>query len=110
MKTIIAGGRDYYLTKEDFEFLKNLQITEVISGGAYGADKGGEIFAEQNKIPLKIFPANWAEYGKAAGHIRNEQMAKYGEQVVLFPGGKGTENMFKNAQKYKLKIVDQRLK
>jgi hypothetical protein len=37
-------------------------------------------------------------------------MAKYGEQVVLFPGGKGTENMFKNAQKYKLKIVDQRLK
>jgi hypothetical protein len=92
MKTIIAGERDYYLTKEDFEFLKTLQITEVISGGTYGVDKEGEIFAEQNKIPLKIFPANWVKYGKAAGHILNEQMAD------------------KNAQKYKLKIVDKRFK
>lgn len=108
MKTIIAGGRDYFLSREDFEFLKTLEISEVVSGGARGADKGGEIFATHNKIPLKIFAADWTKLGKAAGPIRNEQMARYAEAVVLFPGGKGTENMFQNAKKYKLNIIDRR--
>jgi hypothetical protein len=46
MKLIIAGGRDYKFTKSDLEKLDSIEgITEVVSGGARGADKCGEIWA-----------------------------------------------------------------
>lgn len=38
MKTIIAGGRNYCLTPADLLALEKLPITEVVSGGATGAD------------------------------------------------------------------------
>ena len=110
MKTIIAGGRDYFLTQDDIRFLLTLPITEVVSGGANGADRGGEVFAQCNDIDMKRFPADWSAHGRAAGPIRNEEMAKYADAVVLFPGGKGTDNMAKVAKKHGLKIYDRRSK
>ena len=50
MKTIIAGGRNYSFTKSDFEYLRSLDITEVVSGGAKGADQCGEVFAANHNI------------------------------------------------------------
>ena len=108
MKTIIAGGRNYFLTQEDIRFLSTLPITEVVSGGANGADHGGEVFALNNNIVIKKFPADWTTHGRAAGPIRNEEMAKYAEAVVLFPGGAGTDSMAKLAKKYNLVIHDRR--
>lgn len=109
MKVIIAGGRDYNLTKSDFDLLDYIstkwQISEVVSGGADGADFGGEVWAENKKIPVKKFPANWKEYGKAAGPIRNAEMAAYADGVILFPGGKGTKNMFETAKEFCLEIL-----
>jgi hypothetical protein len=112
MKTIIAGGRDYYLDDEDTDKLDNLKvkITQVISGGARGADSCGEIWAKNNNIPLKIYPADWNTHGKSAGYIRNKQMAEVADACILFPGGRGTEMMFKLAKDYKLEIHDFRLK
>jgi hypothetical protein len=112
MKTIIAGGRDYYLDDDDTAKLDSLKdkITEVISGGAKGADSCGEIWAKNNSIPLKIYPADWNTHGKSAGYIRNKQMAEVADACILFPGGRGTEMMFKLAQDYKLEIYDFRLK
>tara|TARA_R110000772_G_scaffold32619_1_gene79725 strand:- start:82 stop:405 length:324 start_codon:yes stop_codon:yes gene_type:complete len=98
MKTIIAGGRNYLMTVEDWKFLSTLDITEVVSGGAQGADKGGEIWAINAKIPIKKFPADWKRLGRAAGPIRNKEMAEYSEQAVLFEGGAGTKSMTKLAQ------------
>lgn len=108
MKTIIAGGRDYQLTEDDWVFLGSLSITEVVCGCARGADKGGELFGYHNDIPIKRFPADWDRYPRAAGHIRNRAMARYAEAVVLFPGGRGTANMFKEAIKTRIVIYDQR--
>lgn len=108
MKTIIAGGRDYSLTKQDFEYLDSLNITEVISGGARGADNGGEYYSILRNLDLTIFKANWNRYPRAAGILRNKRMAKYAEAVVLFPGGRGTDNMYEIALKYGLKIYDNR--
>ena len=108
MRTIIAGGRDYQLTDEDLSFLASLPITEVVSGGATGADAGGEMFAYRVDIPMKRFKADWQTYGRAAGPMRNRQMAVYAEAVVLFPGGRGTNSMFNEAKKYELKIYDLR--
>lgn len=110
MKLIIAGGRDYRFTPKDIEQLNSLEnITEVVSGGAKGADAEGENWAREQNIPVKVFKADWKQYGRGAGPRRNQAMADYADAVALFPGGKGTENMFKEAQKASLNIYDWRV-
>lgn len=108
MKTIIAGGRNYNLSAQDIEELNRIKdkITEIVSGAANGADKDGEKWATINNIPVKSFKPDWAQYGKAAGFIRNKEMANYADALVIFPGGKGTENMYSEALKKGLKIYD----
>jgi hypothetical protein len=108
MKTIIAGGRDNYLTSKDYTYLDTLEITEVVSGGARGIDTDGEIYAKARDIPLKIFPADWNRFGKSAGYRRNAEMAKYADSVVLFEGGKGTNHMYDIAVREGLLVHDRR--
>lgn len=108
MKTIIAGGRDYQLTNNDLLFLNTIPITEVVSGCANGADKGGEHYAKSMSLPVKRFHAAWNAHGKAAGPIRNRQMAEYADAVVLFPGGRGTDSMFYEATRSGLRVYDRR--
>lgn len=109
MKVIIAGGRDYNFKQSDFGLLDYIftkwQISEVVSGGAKGMDLGGEVWAENKKIPVKKFPADWNLYGKAAGPIRNAEMAAYADGVILFPGGKGSKNMLETAEEFNLEIL-----
>ena len=109
MKLIIAGGRTYKLTPYDYIRLDRIRgVTEVISGGASGADTCGELWAQASKIPVKRFVADWDGFGKRAGMLRNRQMAEYADAVVLFPGGRGTDNMFDVAKELGLKIFDLR--
>ncbi len=99
MKTIIAGCRgfnDYNLLKEKVDYYrKDHVISEVVSGTARGADYLGEEYANENGIPIKSFPADWDNYGKAAGPIRNRQMAEYADVLIAVWDGKskGTNNM-----------------
>ena len=99
---------DDLFDKEDMEYLdrihSNIQITEVISGGALGADRGGEEWARSKGIPVRVFRAEWGKYGFAAGPMRNREMAKYADAVVLFPVGRGTTNMKKMAEQYGLVV------
>lgn len=110
MKLIIAGGRDYHITVKDVMRLNalNLEITEIVSGCSAGADTGGECFAGIINRPIAKFPADWNKHGKAAGPIRNRQMAEYADAVVLFPGGRGTQSMFNEATKAGIQIFDWR--
>lgn len=112
MKVIIAGGRNYQFTADDQRKLDQLhsewKITEVVSGGARGADRCGEFWANRHGIPIKVFRANWNQYGNAAGPIRNGEMAEYADAVVLFPGGRGTADMLNQAEGAGLTIVDWR--
>lgn len=103
MKTIIAGGRDitdYFHLEEALEAYRN-DITEVVSGGAEGADSLGERYAKGAGIPLKIFKADWATNGKAAGPMRNRQMAEYAQALLALWDSKsrGTANMIEEARK-----------
>lgn len=108
MKTIIAGSR----TIEDYSILlkaivsSEFEITQVISGNARGVDKLGEIYADLKKIPCDLFPANWSEYGKSAGVIRNKEMANNAEALIAVWDGKsrGTLNMIEIARKKGLKV------
>ena len=108
MKTIIAGGRDFIPTSKHKEGLlkklKELGTTEVVCGMAVGADMFGYGIAKELGIPVKEFPANWNAFGRSAGPIRNEEMARYADACILFPGGTGTANMKANALKYKLSL------
>jgi hypothetical protein len=108
MKVIIAGSRDF----NDYDKIKagvkasGFDITEVVSGGASGADKLGEKYAEEHGIPITIFPAEWGKYGRSAGPRRNGIMADYADALIAFPIGAsiGTRNMIEKAQGKKLKI------
>lgn len=114
MTIIIAGGRDYYFTEQDIAALdaihKETPITEVVSGGAKGADLHGERWAFRNRIPVRKFPPEWRTHGLAAGPMRNTDMAEYAKSrngaCVLFPGGDGTNDMYRKAKKAGLKIYD----
>ena len=78
MKLIIAGGRDYTFTDQDFERLDSLcaDATEVVSGEARGADSWGEIWAKGRSISVKTFNADWKTHGREAGPIRNEELKR----------------------------------
>ena len=105
MKVIIAGTR--YKDKankipfDDFKLIveaverSGFEITEVVCGMAIGVDKLGEQWAIANNIPVKEMPANWNAHSKAAGPIRNRQMAEYADAAVIVWDGisDGSRNM-----------------
>lgn len=97
MKTIIAGSRNFTDLEITDEKLGEVpwRITEVVSGTARGADQCGEWYARKWNIDLKTFPADWKNYGKSAGYIRNGEMAEYADALVAFWDGesKGTKHM-----------------
>jgi hypothetical protein len=107
MKVIIAGSRNLgfdALIRALYHCEFTQDITEVVCGGAKGIDKAGKEWAEVCEIPVKMFPAEWDKYGRAAGHLRNEEMAKYADALIAVWDGvsPGTGNMVKNAVKYDL--------
>lgn len=106
-RLIIAGGRDYKFASRDFARLDKLMpVGEVVSGGAHGVDQCGEAWARSRGISVERFLPDWRVHGKAAGPIRNREMAEYATAAVLFPGGRGTESMRREAVRAKLEIFD----
>lgn len=108
LKLIIAGSRDLAdpaVLEEAFEKLSEdcqwPEIVEVVSGGARGVDALGEAWAAQHDIPVKLFPADWEVHGRAAGHIRNAQMAQYADALLAVWDGEspGTKSMIAKAKK-----------
>ena len=110
MKVIIAGGRNFIPEEKHRVWLKDqlalLGATEVVSGDAPGADQLGIDIANEMKLPVKHFPADWVTFGRSAGPRRNKEMADYGDACILFPGGKGTMNMRVIAEAKEMKIIN----
>lgn len=110
MKLIIAGSRDFHdhvlldSCVRKLEQKLNRDVTEIVSGCARGADLCGEAFANRFDIPIKRFPANWKEHGKAAGAIRNTEMAEYGDAACVFRvnESRGSSDMIKKAERFGL--------
>lgn len=111
MKLIIAGSR--YINLEPafifgcFHQFK-LSAIEIISGGASGVDSSGENAAKISGRIINRFLADWKAHGKAAGPIRNKQMAEYADVLLLIWDGKskGSANMKKEMQKLKKPIYE----
>lgn len=110
MKAIICGGRNYRFTPEDHLWLDGLAhtlpITEVVQGGASGADREAKYWAIDRGIKTTEFRANWNFHGKAAGPMRNAEMARYGEICIAFPGGRGAADMIRQAKERGLRVIE----
>ena len=108
MKVIIAGSRDIieYDVVLDAIAEAGFNVTEVVSGAARGVDRLGEQFARDCGLSIKLFPANWDKHGRAAGHIRNAEMAQYADALIAVWDGisPGTKNMVNEARKRGLKV------
>lgn len=115
MKTIIAGSRtvpSYEMAADAIEASGfSEQITEVVCGEARGADTMGATWADLSGIPVKRFPADWKANGKAAGPIRNRQMADYADALIAVWDGasRGTRNMIEEATKRGLRVFVHRI-
>lgn len=92
---------------EDYDLLETgmsktfWHFEEIVCGMAKGADTWGRKYAEKWKIPVKEFPADWEKYGKAAGSIRNKQMADYADAALVFiwDNSRGSKNMIETMKK-----------
>lgn len=95
MKVIVCGGRNYLKRDYLFQCLDSLvTITEVIEGGANGADTLARLWAMERKKKVITVHADWENMGKAAGYHRDIFMISMKpDAVVAFPGGMGTKMM-----------------
>jgi hypothetical protein len=104
MKLAIIGSRGFNDKKLLEDILNPLvfNISLIISGGAIGADKIGEEWAEKYGIETLIFLPDWKQHGKAAGFIRNEDIIKNADQVIAFwdEKSKGTKHSISLCEKY----------
>lgn len=104
MKVIVCGGRDYdgpVFTSlcERFQKEERNRVF-LLLGGARGTDSKAAHWAAACGVNYRVFRADWDTHGKAAGPIRNQQMIDAGaELVIAFPGGRGTEDMVRRAEK-----------
>jgi hypothetical protein len=108
LRVVIAGGRDFnnmelfngaiQLAFEDCA----INEIELVCGMARGADTVGRNWALQNNLRIHEFPADWDKYGKRAGFLRNEEMAKFAHVGILFWDGKskGTGHMLDLMRKH----------
>lgn len=118
MKLIIAGSRDLTVTETFLNEIVTqfqLEMTEVVSGGARGIDRCGERFVGAfnnhfkgvKEINLKVFEADWETHGKAAGPIRNKEMAEYADALLLIhTNTKGSLSMKQEMQRLNKPIYE----
>ena len=113
MKVIIAGSRD--ITDRDLVYRavaeSGFEITEVVCGAARGADCCGAHWGVDHGVPVKLFHPDWDKHGKAAGPIRNRQMAEYADALILVWDGqsKGSANMLNHAVACGLRVYEHNL-
>lgn len=106
-KIIVAGSRnitDYKFIEDNLNVILRYtkkETLQLVAGGARGVDTLAKQYATSNGIAFKEFPANWDELGKAAGPIRNAEMAKYADGLIAFWDGMstGTKNMIMHMER-----------
>ena len=112
-RVIIAGSRsfnDYELLREQcLSILQEKMRTHrviIVSGHARGADSLGERVANEFRLPFELHPAKWRLLGKAAGMVRNAEMAKCSDALIAFWDGesRGTRHMINFARKRGLEV------
>lgn len=110
-RVLVCGGRDY----QDQDAVNSVlsaahaanPIICLIHGAARGADTLAADWALSHDVLCNAYPADWERDGRAAGPIRNRRMIAEGKPhiVLAFLGGRGTEDMIKQATKAGIAVV-----
>lgn len=111
MVWLISGGRKF----ADISFVFNSldRIADqyglpglIRHGNARGVDSLAELWAQSVGVPTDKNDADWEQYGKAAGPIRNTEMLEKGVDLgIFFPGGPGTLDMYLKSKAAGVEIV-----
>lgn len=104
MKLLVCGSRSIKKKKfvyecidhciEDCKRFQDFETTELIEGEAPGVDKITRIYGEKRGLPVIPMEADWKQYGKGAGKIRNKEMVDLCDKGIAIWDGKskGTEH------------------
>jgi hypothetical protein len=106
MKVAVIGSRSFTDYEKMCQVLDQYHITEIISGGAKGADSLAGRYATEHKLLLTESLPDWFRYGRAAGMIRNSEIVIAAEIVIAFWDGtsRGTADSIKKARKFNKKV------
>lgn len=103
MRLAVVGSRTFSDTKLAHKILDEYKslISQIVSGGAAGADTIGEKWAKSNNISTNIIYPEWDKYGKRAGYIRNMLIVDASDAILAFWDGKskGTKHTIDYAMK-----------
>ena len=109
-RVIVCGSRRFHDRELMAYTLSNLQIKRgwtplIVHGAARGADRIADEEAGKLGLHTEPHPADWERHGKAAGVIRNEEMAALGASLcVAFWDGRsrGTWDMIERAKTHSI--------
>lgn len=112
MRLIVAGSRDityYTAVKAAIEaWVQQHGYPDVLlCGMCRGVDSLARTWAINTGIPVVEFPADWEQYKKAAGPIRNRVMAENADALLAIRKtgeSRGTDNMIKTALERGLQV------
>jgi len=111
MKVLVCGGQFYTdadRIANELSLIKPFDL--LIHGDSYGADRLAKNWADQRGIPICTFTANWSNFGRSAGSVRDGWMIKFGKPdlVIAFPGGRGTADMVRKARAANIEVREVR--
>lgn len=114
MRVIVTGGRringraaERLRASLDQLFAQFGRDLVIVHGGCRtGADNVADMWA-RGRCRTEVFMADWDAHGRAAGPIRNREMAQAGANLCLFTaGGRGTESMKREAARARIAMHD----
>lgn len=90
--------------------LVNGEQLKIIHGACpSGADAIAAKWAASNDIETIEYPADWSQYGKRAGFVRNQQMIVEGRPIVVVAAwdgqSKGTKHTIDLAEKHSIPCI-----
>jgi hypothetical protein len=75
MKVLVCGSRNWFDRGPIERELRKLPPgTIIVHGAAPGADSLADSVARCLGFEVRVYPAEWATHGRAAGPIRNSEM------------------------------------
>jgi hypothetical protein len=96
-------------------------LTEIVSGGASGADSLASKYAREKEIPLKVFKPNWQDFSEPciiktnhygdfnalSGNKRNQLIIDSCDKVIAFWDGesRGTKDSINKAKKQNKEVI-----
>ena len=88
MRVAIVGSRSVSMDAYDIA-LRYIPrgASEIISGGAEGADQIAESYAINHHLPLRIYRPDYQTYHKSAPLHRNLQIVQYSDYVLVLWDG-----------------------